>query len=193
MQPPETFLAPLEYDAGQFLIRAYRPGDGAAMSKAIVESYEHLKPWMPWATLEQPADESEAKVRGFAARYLLNEDYCMGIWQGPLLVGGTGFHLRVGRPGSGNAEIGMWIHGNRAGQGFGTRALKAMLTWGFTEWPWQRLVWRCDTRNVASARVAEKCGMVLEGTMRKDYLDVEKNRRDTHVYSALREEWLTSQ
>src|SRR5688572_1946042 len=102
MQFPEKFVAPLEYDAGNFLIRAYRVGDGAALSKAVVESYEHLKPWMPWATEEQSVEESEEKVRGFLARYLLNEDFCLGIWKGPALVGGTGFHLRVGRPGSGN-------------------------------------------------------------------------------------------
>src|SRR5688572_28614389 len=171
MDSPKTFLAPLEYQTGELTLRVYRPGDGAALSKAVEESYEHLKPWMPWATEHQPVEESEAKIRGFAARYLLNEDYCMGIWKGEDLLGGTGYHLRVGRPGSRNAEIGLWIHGSLAGQGVGTQVCRAMLGWGFGEWGWQRLAWRCDTRNVASARVAEKCGMILEGTMRQDWLD----------------------
>jgi RimJ/RimL family protein N-acetyltransferase len=109
------------------------------------------------------------------------------------LVGGSGFHLRHGTIELGNAEIGMWISAARAGGGMGTRALAALLAWGFTAWPWQRLVWRCDTRNLASARVAEKNGLTREGTFRSDALAVDGRRRDTHVYAILHDEWLERQ
>lgn len=184
------FLAPTEYRAGELTLRAYRPGDGPALRQAVVSSYEHLRPWMPWARAEQSVEETEAQCRSFAGRYLLNEDFILGIWLGDELAGGSGFHLRHGPISSGNAEIGMWISAAQAGSGLGTRALAALLEWGFTEWPWRRLVWRCDTRNLASARVAEKNGLIREGTLRSDEFDVEGQRRDTHIYAILRDEWV---
>ncbi len=80
----------------------------------------------------------------------------------------------------------MWVAAAHAGRGLGTRALAALIEWGFTDWPWQRLVWCCDTRNLASARVAEKCGLAREATFRSDALAVDGSRRDTHLFAILR-------
>lgn len=186
----EPFLAPLEHRDGELVIRTYGPGDGAALQRAAVSSYEHLRPWMPWARAEQSVAESEALCRRFAANHLLAQEFVLGIWLGDELAGGTGFHARGGSIESGTADVGMWISAARAGQGLGTRALRALLAWGFGEaWPWQRLTWHCDTRNLASARVAQKGGMRHEATFRSDALDVEGRRRDTHMFALLREEW----
>jgi RimJ/RimL family protein N-acetyltransferase len=185
MQDPATFIAPLRYDAGEFQIGAYRLGDGGALAEAVNASYEHLRTWMPWAKPDETAELAELNVRRFIGRYFLNEDFTMGIFDGDRVIGGTGFHLRVGPPGSRNAEIGMWIHGDLAGTGLGTRVLRAILTWGFDEWGWERLVWRCATDNVPSRRVAEKAGMTLEGIARQD-VSYQGKRFDTCVFSMLR-------
>jgi RimJ/RimL family protein N-acetyltransferase len=185
----EHFFAPLEHHAGDLTIRAYRLGDGAALREAVVASYEHLRPWMPWAVPDQSVEDSEALCRRFLARYLLNEEFTLGIWLGDELVGGTGYHLRHGPIDHGNAEIGMWVAAAHAGKGLGSRALAALLQWAFTAWPWQRLVWQCDTRNRASARVAEKGGLTCEATFRSDTLAVDGSRRDTYLYAILRDEW----
>ena len=188
----DPFFAPEEFVGERFLLRTYRCGDGKALSEAASSSYEHLRPWMPWAVPEQSITVSETLCRRFCANYLTNVDFVIGIWDGETLVGGTGFHLKGGSIEGGTVEIGMWIRHSYAGQGAGTIALQHMLEWGFTEWGWQRLVWRCDTRNKGSARVAEKCGLVLEGTMRSDALDNDGKRRSTHIYAILREDWEAS-
>lgn len=189
----DPFLAPLEHTVGGLTLRAYRPGDGPALQRAAVASYAHLRPWMPWARAEQSVEESEALCRRFAAHYLLGEDFVLGIWSGDELAGGTGFHPRGGSLALGGADIGMWISAERANKGLGTLVLAAMLAWGFSAaWPWQRLTWHCDTRNLASARVAEKGGLRREATFRADTLDVDGARRDTHLYAILREEWAGS-
>ena len=185
-----TFTAPTSYTSDGMTLRAYRPGDGPELCIATTSSYAHLRPWMAWATPEDSAEATEVRCRRFAARYLLNEEFVLGIWHGDQLAGGTGFHLRSAPLALQSAEIGMWIRGNYAGQGLGTRALRAMLNWGFADWGWERLSWYCDTRNFASARVAQKNGMTLEGTLRGGALDVAGKRRDTYVFAMLREEWL---
>jgi RimJ/RimL family protein N-acetyltransferase len=192
MWKARSIAAPQSYDAGDFLIRAYRPGDGAALNRAMKESYDHLITFLPWASLEETVEDSEALCRRFAGRYLLNEDYVLGIWRGNEVIGGTGFHLRVGGPETRAAEVGMWIHAAHAGKGLGTAALQAMLRWGFNEWSWRRLVWKCDVQNLASAQVARKCGLRLEGTFKQDFLLPTGNFRDTHQFAILQEEWWLS-
>ncbi|NTU79189.1 MAG: GNAT family N-acetyltransferase [Chloroflexales bacterium] len=183
------FFAPAEHSLDDLTIRSYRPGDGLALQRAMASSYAHLRPWMSWALPDQSLEQSEAICRRFAAQYLLSTTFVLGIWRADDLIGGTGFHLRDGALATGNAEIGMWISAASAGQGLGTRVLAAMLAWGFTAWPWERLVWHCDTRNQASARVAEKNGLRHEGTLRANTFDVTGQRRDTHIFAILREEW----
>jgi RimJ/RimL family protein N-acetyltransferase len=185
--PP--YIAPAAISIDGMTIRCYQPGDGLELRIATVSSYEHLRSWMPWATTDYTVDEAEARCRRFAAHYLLNEDFVLGIWIGEQLAGGSGFHLREGPLEWRNAEIGMWIRASYAGQGLGTRVLKAMLKWGFEEWGWERLSWRCDTRNRASARVAAKNGLRLEGTLRSNTFDVAGERRDTHIFAILRDDW----
>ncbi|MEO7911357.1 MAG: GNAT family protein [Roseiflexaceae bacterium] len=184
-----TFVAPASFASDGFTIRAYQPSDGPELCVATTSSYEHLRPWMPWATAEDSVEAAEVRARRFAARYLLNEDFVLGIWVGDQLAGGTGFHLRTIPLAFQIAEIGMWIRGSYAGQGLGTRVLHAMLKWGFEDWGWQRLSWHCDTRNLASASVARKNGLTLEGTLRSDALDVAGQRRDTFIFAMLRDEW----
>jgi RimJ/RimL family protein N-acetyltransferase len=185
----ESFFAPTMYTATGFVIRPYRPDDWQALRQAHIASYEHLRPWMPWAAPDPQPQELKTLCRRFAARYLLGEEFVLGLWMEDELVGGTGFHLREGALDTGNAEIGMWIAASHAGRGLGTRALAAMLAWGFGEWPWYRLSWHCDTRNHASARIAEKNGLVREGTLRSDAYDADGKRCDTHIYAILRPEW----
>ncbi|HUM37468.1 MAG TPA: GNAT family protein, partial [Anaerolineae bacterium] len=106
------------------------------------------------------------------------------------LLGGSGFHLREGGLPQRAAEIGMWIRADAAGKGLGTAVLRALLTWGFTEWPWERLAWRCDGRNLASRRTAEKAGLTHEGVLRQHLLLADGSRRDTYLYAMLKADWL---
>jgi RimJ/RimL family protein N-acetyltransferase len=128
----------------------------------------------------------------FRGRWLLATDFALGIWQldESRLLGGCGYHLREGPLHLGNAEIGMWIRAEAAGRGLGTAALRALLRWGFSEWPWVRLSWRCSAANEASQRVATKAGLQREGVLRSHAVDPDGSRRDTVCYVALRAEWI---
>ncbi|MGC9400593.1 MAG: GNAT family N-acetyltransferase [Anaerolineae bacterium] len=192
----EPFFAPERWETDAFVVRTYLPGDGELLSEAANASYEHLKTFMEWAKPHQTVEESESLVRKFRANYLIGEDFVLGIFtpDESRLLGGSGFHLREGHGLTNrSAEIGMWIRGDAAGQGLGTRVLRALLTWGFTRWPWERLAWRCDGRNHASRRVAEKAGMQREGVLRAHLRLDDGTRRDTYCYAILKETWLARQ
>lgn len=163
---PEIFIAPEERRTDRFLLRSYPAGDGPSLCVAAAASYAHLAPWMPWARADRTEEESELLARHMRARYLLSTDFTLAI-RSPddrRLIGGCGYHLREDPLSSRNAEIGLWIHGEGAGRCLGSAVLRELVDWGFTEWPWTRLSWRCDPRNAASRRVAERSGSARRGS-----------------------------
>jgi RimJ/RimL family protein N-acetyltransferase len=185
----ENWIAPTNWTNGEITLRKYSIEDAEGLTVAVTESYEHLGPWMPWANPTQTVGQSKDICQRIIDAYNSGSDYTVVAMHGDTLIGGTGFHLRCGPIEWRCAEIGMWIRSSYSGAGWGTRVLELMLEWGFTDWGWERLVWKCDTKNVASARVAEKAGLTLEATQRSDALDVNGNRRDTHQYVILKPEW----
>jgi RimJ/RimL family protein N-acetyltransferase len=187
----QYIVAPERHIEQDFVLRSYQPGDGRSLSEAANASYEHLKRFLPWAVPHQADDRSEQLCREFRGRWLLATDFVIGVWapDESRLLGGCGYHLREGALELGNAEIGMWIRADAAGRGLGTAVLRALLSWGFEEWPWVRLSWRCSSSNVASQRVAEKAGLQREGVLRSHALDADRSRRDTVCYALLRDAW----
>lgn len=181
--PPERLAHP------RFVLRSFLPGDGERLARATRESYTHLAPWMPWPVPDPRVEDSERLAREARGRWLLAQDFWLLILSSDEreVLGGTGFHLRAGSLAHRNAEVGMWIHAAHAGRGLGTVILRSLLAWGCTDWPWERLEWRCDTLNLASRRCAEKAGMQLEGVLRLQELAKDGTRRDTAVYAHLRE------
>jgi RimJ/RimL family protein N-acetyltransferase len=161
------FFAPEEHREGDLLLRTWRPGDGGELNRATVSSYEHLQEFMEWARPDTSVEDSEGYVRHSRARWLLGEEWNLGVWRGERLVAGSGFMLRGQPLDHGTVEIGMWVRADEAGRGLGTRVLRAMVDWADADWPVHKLTWHCDSRNLASARVAEKCGFQLEGRLRE--------------------------
>ena len=185
-------LAPERFAADGFVLRSYDAGDGEALAAATNASYEHLKAFMPWAQPVTSEREAEQRVRYFRAKWLTAKDFviCIASTDDTEVLGGSGYHLREGGLETRNAEVGMWVRGDAAGCGLGTRALVALLEWGFSEWPWDRLSWRCSSCNTASMRVAEKAGMQREGLLRGHREPRHDGARgDTVLFAALRSEW----
>ena len=187
----EPFFAPDQYVTAEFTIRSYVPGDGPVLAEAVNASYDHLKRFMDWAKPHTEDIEAENLARRFRGEYLLSTNFTLGIFapDGKRQLGGSGFHLREGELSNRAAEIGMWIRADAAHNGLGPRVLRAILTWGFSEWPWERLTWRCNEQNVASRRTAEKAGMQLEGRFRAAIRLPDGTRETTLAFAALKEEW----
>ena len=186
----EHFLVPLRRKANGFVLRTFQPGDGAALAEALNRSYEHIRRFMSWAQPVEDPVECELRVRRFHARYLLHEDFIVGIFDPSetRVLGGTGFHLREGPLTDGRCEAGMWIRGDEAGRGLGRRVLAAMIEWAWEEWPFHRVSWHCSVENVASCKVAEACGLTLEGRLRKALTVRDSEDHDLFVYAIIRPE-----
>jgi RimJ/RimL family protein N-acetyltransferase len=114
----EYLIAPDRRAADGFVLRSYEVADGPLLSDALNESYEHLRAWLPWPKQHQTIEESERKVREFRGRYLLAQDFTLGIFSADeqRLLGGTGFNLREG-PISAGLRLEGVLRGQRADVG----------------------------------------------------------------------------
>jgi RimJ/RimL family protein N-acetyltransferase len=189
----KPFFAPERLETPRFILRCWMPGDGRRLHEAQVSSYAHLKQFMDWAKDADslPVDESEVFVRNARARWLLNEDFTLGIFDRDesQVLGGTGFHLREGPITNGAVEAGLWIRSDASGKGLGTAVLVELLKWGFDAWPWHRISWRASDANEASIALATRAGLEPEGMVRQNTRTPDGTRRDTVLFAALKDEW----
>ena len=75
------------------------------------------------------------------------------------------------------------------GQGLMTEAVARVITFLFEEVGLHRIEARHLTKNPASGRVMEKCGMVWEGTLRRNRLMKDGTYGDMNIWAILREDW----
>ena len=79
------------------------------------------------------------------------------------------------------ASIGYWLAAPARGRGVATRAVRLLVRWGFAELGLARLELTCGPDNVASQRVAERCGFTREALLRS-HMPFKGGLRDTIVY-----------
>lgn len=87
------------------------------------------------------------------------------------------------------AEVGYWLAREARGRGYITSAMRAVALWVFGELRVARLELTTDPNNLASQRVAERCGFRREGLLRSHMLIRHSGqRRDSLVYGLLPDE-----
>lgn len=86
------------------------------------------------------------------------------------------------------AEIGLWLHPEHHGNGYGTEASRLMIDYGFKETTYHRIYARVYESNKASQHIWEKIGFQKEGELREQiYRNGEFE--DTYIYGILENEW----
>lgn len=161
-----------------------RPSDKEAYLRHLAEReiYERTVA-IPYPYTAKDADwwlafvAEERRAQGRDLNWALRDD-------DGFLIGGIGFHgLRLGK--THKAELGYWLAKPWWGRGLMTKAVGEVCALGFAELGLIRIEAHVMDFNAASARVLEKCGFALEGTLRKYYL---KDGRylDARVYARLK-------
>ncbi|MEK4062544.1 MULTISPECIES: GNAT family N-acetyltransferase [unclassified Paenibacillus] len=177
---------PESFESERLLIRAPHWGDGLAVNEAVKESIEELRPWMPWANKVPTVEESEASIRRSRLEFLERTDLRLLLFRKETgeLIGSSGLH-RIDWQ-SRKFEIGYWVRSAFARQGYITEAVDAITKYAIQELQANRIEIRCDSRNVQSARIAERSGFTLEGTLRNDKCDVTGTLRHTMIFAKVR-------
>jgi RimJ/RimL family protein N-acetyltransferase len=185
VKPPILRDFPESFETARLTIRSPLPGDGPEMHAAVNESLDELTLWMPWPKNHKTAEDSEENVRRSRVRFVEREDLMLLLFlKGTgTLIGSSGLHRMDWEVPK--FEIGYWCRTRFAGQGYVTEAVQGITDFAFDKLEARRVEIQCDTLNKASARVAEKAGYRLEGTLRNDQASTSGGLRDTFIYSLL--------
>ncbi|MPZ94737.1 MAG: GNAT family N-acetyltransferase [Propionibacteriales bacterium] len=177
----------LPVSTGRLLIRAYRPGDRAALlairSVPEVSRYLYTDP-MDESTVDEalkrrmeiPAFDGDHQVLGLAGE--LRDT-------GELVADLTIFyHSHTAQQG----EIGFILHPNHQGRGLAGEAAVELLRICFEDLGLHRVAGRCDGRNAASAGLMRRIGMRQEAHLRENEI-VNGDWTDELVFALLSREW----
>jgi len=158
-----------------FILRPFKPSD----AQAIVKNINHKKISKYTSAIPYPYSLLNARswLKKTIKQYDLKvpNDFVLAIEIGGEVVGGIGLHKIV--PGH-KAEIGYWLNHNFWGKGIMTQAVKKITAYAFYVLKLKRVHAKVMKPNLASKKVLEKNGFVLEGMMKKEfkkgnkYLDV---------------------
>jgi len=177
---------PESFESDRLTIRAPRAGDGTEIHAAVEETFDDLKPWMPWAQQMPTLEESESFVRRSQCQFLAREDLALLLFlkSTNTIVGGSGLHrIDWDIP---KFEIGYWCRKRFQGQGYITESTEAITKFAFEILGAKRVEIRCDSKNVRSRGIPDRLGFTLEGTLRNNTLSTSGELRDTLVFAKIK-------
>ncbi len=186
-KPVYHMLIPLfeELRGERVLARPYRESDAQALFEAMVESRDHLRPWMPFADEHQTVEESRSWIIQQIAHWLLRDELILSIWEQSTgqYLGSTGLHPHNWE--IGYFEIGYWLRASAEGYGYITETVDLLTHYALDSLKANRLEIRCDELNVRSAAVPKRLGYVLEGRLRNDAATSDGRLRNTLIFSLI--------
>jgi RimJ/RimL family protein N-acetyltransferase len=185
---PVLLDLPDAVETPRLLLRPPVAGDGLELHDAIVESLPELRRFLaslPWVAAEQTLASAEAFCRNARADFLARRDlpFLMFHKASGRLLGATGLHRTVWA--TPKTEIGYWCRASMTGKGFVTEAVSALVAYAFEHLAAVRIEILTDEQNAASRRVAERCGFVLEGTLRHERRAPDGSLRNLCIYARL--------
>ncbi len=174
---------PESFESERLTIRGPRVRDAAEIHAAVVESREMLIPWMRWAQNEPNLEDGIRRLRKMRRHFLIGKPFTYNLFlKGTdTFVGMCGLamvDMRVPK-----AELWYWTRKSFVGQGYMTEAVNAITDCMVKHLGARRIELHIDERNERSRRVAERCGFVLEGTLRAFTHAEDGSLEDTRIYA----------
>lgn len=185
-EPPRTLMPIAETLRGpRVTVRVPELADAAPLHAAIAASRDHLRPWMPWADSHETVDNTLDFIIRSRAQWLLRENFNMTVVEtaSGRLLGGSGFMIRNWLIPA--FELGYWLRVDAQGHGYMTEAAGLITNYLLDELHAQRIVIRCDARNIPSASVARRLGYVQEAHLRRDSFAADGTVRDTFIFARI--------
>lgn len=152
--------------------------------KTVDENRDYLEKWLPWAIETKQIEDSFKYLIEKEEKVKKGEQVDYGIYLNQEYIGNIGiFDIDEKNK---SAEIGYWLSQKYSGKGYTTEAIKLLEKEFFENFDLHRIQIKCDERNIASKRVAEKCNFILEGNLREDtFCPFFKDFRNTLIFSKL--------
>lgn len=160
--------------------------DSAELFKLIDSSREYLREWMTW--VDATKNEEDVSERTKKDLYEFAEQKGMHfliLYKGSIV--GT-ISLKYFDWSIKSAEIGYWLAEEFQGKGIMTKAVKAVLGYGFQQLQLNKIeIWAAE-KNTKSRSIPERLGFIQEGVRRDDEI-INGKYVTMVIYGMLMSEW----
>ena len=179
-----SYSWPVSIRTADLCLKPLRLRDRSQWNSVRAQNRDWLAPWE--ATVPRIPGEKTPELSDLPSYFemvrILNKEarngrsFSFAIWHqrnliGQISLGGVIFGALRG------GHIGYWIDKNYANRGFTTQSVMALTEYSFAALQLHRIEINLRPENLASRRVAEKSGFILEGE-RPRYLHIDGNWRD---------------
>jgi RimJ/RimL family protein N-acetyltransferase len=144
---------------GPAMLRRWQPDDAEAAYIAVVESLDHLRPWMPW-TAGYSREAAAGFIAGCELDWQTGAAYNYAITRDGHIAGSCGLMARIG---PGGLEIGYWVHKAYVRGGLATAAAAALTDEAFRLPGIDRVEIVHDELNGPSEGIPRKLGFAEAG------------------------------
>ena len=178
---PIPFPSPLITE--RLIIRTPTPEDAEQLNEAVDETFEQLHRWMPWASVRQTLAQSVEFCTTMEAQAASGENFvllCFDKLTGRFILA-SGLHpIKLEVP---SYMIGYWCRQSEQRKGYTVEAVNAIRDAAFGVIKARRVEIRCETENLPSRLVAERCGFPLEGEHMNDCRNALGDVASTYVFA----------
>jgi ribosomal-protein-alanine N-acetyltransferase len=182
---------PTHFETERLHLRCYQAGDGRWYYPVSQKNRSHLERYESDNVMMAIRSEEEAEivVRDLAVDWVARNCFFIGVFKkktsefvAQIYVGPINWDLP-------EFQIGYVADCDHEGQGYVTEAVRGALRFIFEHLKAHRVRLECDETNARSIRVAERCGMVREGHIRKNKRNPDGTFSGTLHFGLLRSEF----
>ncbi|MDP1614786.1 MAG: GNAT family N-acetyltransferase [Methylococcales bacterium] len=162
-----------EIETERLILRPPKLGDEKPLNQAINRSLPELQRWMPWAkdpSLQPTIRYVKAGIASWGSDAPRDCPMVIVHKASQQIMGASGFNDRS-KPEVPMFEIAYWLETAFTGQGMATEMVQALTHFAFESFKAARVQIVIQVGNEASRRVAEKCGFILEATLKNYCVD----------------------
>jgi ribosomal-protein-serine acetyltransferase len=171
----------------EITLRLLRANDAPELFHLIDYSRDHLREWLAWIDGTKTIIDSEQFIKSSWDIYESKVGLTLGIFFNGRLAGVIGFNTidwtnRIG-------TIGYWLGSIFQGEGIMTRAVTALVDYGFEQLGLNRIEIRAAFENMKSRAIPERLGFFQEGQVRQGEW-LYDHYVDLIIYGMLASEWI---
>ena len=169
-------------------LRELTSEDAGSLYALVDGNRKYLREWLPWVDKQQGPHDSGRFIEGARNDNQAGVALTLGIEHQGDIGGVIAFHEfdNANR----QTSMGFWISSSHQGKGIVSRSCERLIEYAFTDLGLNRVVMKIAEDNIRSRRVAERIGLVHEGTSRQSEW-LYDHFVDQVVYAAVADQWLT--
>ncbi|MDD2650712.1 MAG: GNAT family protein [Candidatus Cloacimonadales bacterium] len=173
--------------SNNLILRLFEQKDAEEFFKLIKKNKTYLTEFMPRILETKSLYKAKKVIEIFESEYVNQKGFRTAIFWGKDMIGVAG--LKNIDTINNKSEIMYWIDRDYAQKGIASACVTKLIEIAFEKYNNNKIIIKTSVNNIASIRVAEKCGFILEATLKDDELLL-NGYTNVNIYSLLKKDYI---